>query len=705
MIAMYLKKEKEKKSLPVDPRLETLTSGDSGLIDLQFFYYIEYREKVISEQILAETDPKKILALSKILQHIRAVKSLMLEQGVLLGNCHIIAGLISCAKEISLTPRGEKNLNPRDDFEQLQHDFERIKAWDRTPKGLKSKVRPEKKSADNKQKTIPSKETLEQVFERIFSYAFQQHTDFMDLLELDPDFSFGLEIVGPDRKIFRPNLENTFQTVFFCNSAAQLAKFLQTFPALLPTDQQIFLLRLLPFYKGDLGNVRLNSDGHSVSVSANNSLIHVNDQDINEQFDPSNYVGIAECIFRTRENLYIKKRKAKLFIEIHRCHPFVAADAKEVSGHEKLEQKIPVIKIPSSLELLMYKPINKDQLGVLLWLALINDDNNLLRHVLSQKLNANVTNVIFSFSTLLMKMAESGRIDIVEKLLAKGALTYLENENGDTAFTLAEKFGHTDIMNLLIKHLLADESAAALHRMMLGIVKKIEADEHLTHRDSESIRVFMEGYIQPHSYRYCLKVILTKILLDYLQERSNPKSLRAAIRIANFFRNAHLDYRHFVCQYIIQFPAKDQYHALITLLPAFSHHPEARNAIRFAAFQYGLLHNDLLCNAMFANDHTVLTMTNGQNKTIMNLARSAGNIPILKKLQEMTAIVQAAQQPKPGAAAKSSLSASPKSSAAIYKDAFFAEDVKKAVVALPAAPVAPPPPAKEEVQKDQCAVA
>lgn len=670
--------KEEKKSTPVDSRLEVLTSGDSALLDLLLFLYIECREEIILEEIAKQTEPekeglKKVLV--EILQYIRQVKALMLNgNGALFGNCHRFAAVIYYAKEISRFPHDKKNAHRRDDYEQLLSDFEWMRKWDRTRKGLSVVINP-------KQGEL-REERLEHVFERVFSYVFQKYSHFIKLLKLVSPATWEVEITGPGGKISIPDKNKIHRSVFYCKGPEELAKFFSTFPELLPGDQQQRIVKLMPFYKEE--RVRINVSGHSVSVSGHGSFICVNDQIFHDQLAHKDYARIAHAIFDTHSDLYIKKRKAVgLFIQVDECVPLFRADAKERGAPE---QAMPVCKIPSSLQLLKHSSLDRDLFGALLWLAWFNQDSDLFSHVSSQGLNVNVVSEAHSLSTPLMKAAEMGEVKLLKQLLDKGAEAFWVNADRETAFTLAEKIGHVEIIDVLMDHVFIDMNARQLYSAIFLMVGRMKRDCYPTSRDYEKIQIFLNKNVSKYQHGYYLKVIFTKIFIDHIKQAANPEKLKVAVEMTRIFKNLDLHHGHFFYYYIKHFPLENQYAVLNSVLTAFRDNKKATDTIRFFTFQYGLRHNHLLCDAMFAEDHSVLKLADTYGRTVLELGKSTGDEAILKKLQEMEAIAREARPPSVAFDAKS-LPSSQKiqSAAAMYSSGvFFPADAKEVEKVLPA---------------------
>lgn len=702
VIAMQLIPKEEEKVSPAELRLKKLVSGDSDLLDLLLFCYIECQEEIIQEEILKESHPEKKLVLKGILEYIQQAKALMLfNKDVLFGNCHLFADVISYAKEISKLSRNKKSPHERDDYEQLLRDFEKMRTWDRTREGLRVRTAPEQQdaAADAKQKSLPG-ETLGHVFERVFSYVFQKHAGFIKLLKLKHAASWKVEITGSSGKIISSHENKIFRAVFHCGNPAELAKILSIFPALLPASQQQIILQLMPYYKNQYKEVILDNNGHSLSVSADESFIYIDDQQLHGQFSHGDYASIAHAIFGARDKLYIKEYGAiGLFFRIEEYCPFIAVDAKEIGASE---QKKSARKIPSSLDLLNYKPLDKNQLGALWWLALTNRDEDLFCHVSLQDFNVNVKNKAFSFSTPLMKMAETGNVEFAKHLLNGGALAFLVNDDGDTAFTLAEKNGHLKIVDSLIVDLLTDKYARLLDSMISSMVNKMKEGIYPTPDNIKKIEDFLNKNIWQYKHHYYLKVIHTKIFITHLRKAADFKNLQIAVDMTRVFKLPTIHYGYFFHYYINRFPPKEQYTVLNSLLAMFGDDKKATDTIRFFVFQYGLRHNHFLCDAMFADDHAVLMLADAHGKTISEIAKSMDEAAVSKKIEEMEAIAHEARQLIALADAKSLPSSQPPlktpSAASMYgRGVFFAPDAKeeaenvlRVAPALPPAEVIPP---------------
>ncbi len=619
----------EKKVSSVDTETEILTSGDSGPLDLQLYRYIGARIKIVTERRRVETDINKQKLLEEEFFDLKRHQSLLVQKtGQLYGNCYRVSNLLRIAQQINELPRNKENPDKvRDNYTQIKRDFELIKSWDGSIEQLTTVIPTSKSSSSPpvEEKTSPHQETLEDVFERISSYVFQLNPSITQLIpgQTKP---LQLEVAGAGGKILHPD-PNAIATVeFTCHDAHDLSEVLAKFSDRLLPEEYRTTLTLMPIYVDQECNLLLNTTGHRINVWMQDQHVHVKDQTVDAQFLSNEYEKIAKSIFSTRQKLYVQTRGAIGFV-MQFCvyNPLKIVDEKL---SDKPETKKSTLSYPSSQEILAKQAPRHDyENSSLLLLALKNGNLALADALLKQTdIDVNVLEYSGRSDTSLWMALKSNRLDIVKKLLEKGAdLNKLDNKgNSIFDFLLSDAVTQTyfeGIVNIpavfnhrnqgypllyMLIHITMDKAAAGINPSPASLAKI-----SWLATQQEKMSVSSHG-------KHILAKTTTELFTDYIKQGQ----LYTAVYTAHYFRKqVTFDYKKFVDLYLNTLPPEQQYQALSELASMLQHNPDAVRIIILTAFNDALFdNNDLLRDAILKDNPNIINIRNKNGHTPLDVA-------------------------------------------------------------------------------------
>lgn len=166
-----------------------------------------------------------------------------------------------------------------------------------------------------------------------------------------------------------------------------------------------------------------------------------------------------------------------------------------------------------------------------------------------------------------------------------------------------------------------NQQHSLLYLAVNAVVEKISRGED-TAKDAEKI-YWLATQMQDID---SLKTALNQLFKYYIEQTSyNPLNLRTAVAMLYFFDTLTFDTSYFTRYHISLLPQEDQYSALMNLLAMLEEDDEDRaSAINFAAFQYALVHNPAMRDAMLIEDPDIINQFDEDGNTLLHLAAMQG---------------------------------------------------------------------------------
>lgn len=419
--------------------------------------YLDRKSQEITHKLSEVSDPAAQQLLGEYLECLAYLKAIIVDcKGAVFGNCHLMEAALTLAGEIDRLPYDAKQAKVRDGSAPLARDLEYIakwgrtgQQWNRTEQQLAQAIPPvisgqSEESEPAASAAIPQKkkiETLNDVFERIFTRVFAQYENLGLGLALELEVAAGGKILRLD-----PRPEHS--VILFCEDDVELGKILAQFSERLFPPQRQITLRIMPLYEdNEIFNLHIN--GHSVSVTSTDQTLRVADQIVRGEFPRAAHGEIAKRIFDTRRHYYLKVQGSLGFlIWISVRKPLLAP---EIKSGDKLELKTPATSYPLAQEILAMQALNPQQKGSLLLVALQHGDRAFAIHLLKSKGDVDVNIMARNNNDIrpLLIAAASGDVEILRLLLLKGASLRVENAQGENAMILAAKYHHFNAVDLL----------------------------------------------------------------------------------------------------------------------------------------------------------------------------------------------------------------------------------------------------------------